>query len=366
MTDTDTNKGLVSIIILNYNGEKFLENCIESIFRETNQDYEVIVVDNDSPDKSGERLSKKYQNCNFILNDQNVGVSEGLNIGIRNAKGKFIVLLNNDLIVAPKWLDYLFEAYQNYGDGLYQPKFLKMNDRSVIDSAGNLINIFGFGFSREKGRKDLLQYNQIEEIGFAAGTCLFCPKEIFDKVGLFDEKLFAYNEDLDLGWRARLLKYRSFYVPKSIVYHYGSAQWKWSGEKFYLLERNRWVVLLSNYEIKTILKLIPSLLIIEIGLILFFIKKRMLIKKLRSYGGILRFSNHIRKRRKSIEKIKTQKDHDIFQSFCCTIETPLEVSETENIDKFNKILKILCKLVGFKNNSDTSEQYLKSKNENDS
>ena len=98
-----TKNGMVSIIILNYNGEKFLENCLESIIRETNQSYEIIVVDNNSPDKSGEKFSKKYQKCNFILNKKNVGVSEGLNIGIRNARGKFVVLLNNDLIVAPKW-----------------------------------------------------------------------------------------------------------------------------------------------------------------------------------------------------------------------------------------------------------------------
>ncbi len=364
MTHIDAKKGLVSIIILNYNGEEFLENCLESIFRETKVNFEVIVVDNDSPDKSGEKFSKKYKTCKFIINKKNVGVSEGLNIGIRNANGEFIVLLNNDLIVAPKWLDYLFDAYDEKGSGLYQPKFLKMRDRSIIDSAGNLINIFGFGFSREKGRKDHLQYNKIEEIGFAAGTCLFCSKEIFDKVGLFDEKLFAYNEDLDLGWRAKLLNYKSYYVPKSIVYHYGSAQWRWSGEKFYLLERNRWVVLLSNYEVKTILKLLPSLLIIEIGLLLFFAKKQMFLKKLRSYGGIIRLSNQIRKRRKSINKIRCVNDCEIFKSFCCTIETPLEVSETESIEKFNKLLKILGKLVGYYKITE-KEQHLKSKKMND-
>ena len=338
--------GLVSIIILNYNGEKYLEDCLESIFRETKRDFEVIVVDNNSPDKSGDKFSKKYQNCKFILNEKNEGVSEGLNVGIKNSNGEYIVLLNNDLIVAPKWLDYLFEAYEKNGSGLYQPKFLKMSDRSIIDSAGNLINIFGFGYSREKGKKDILKYNSIEEIGFAAGTCMFTAKEIFDKVGYFDKKLFAYNEDLDLGWRARLLGYKSFYVPESIVYHHGSAQWKWSGEKFYLLERNRWIVLLSNYNTGTILKLLPSLLILEIALLIFFAKKRMLIKKLRSYGGIIRLNNHITKRKKSLKRVAGFNDQEILKSFSCSIETPLEVSETENIDKFNKLLKNLCKLVG--------------------
>ena len=96
----------------------------------------------------------EYESCKFILNEKNVGVSEGLNIGIKNANGSYIILLNNDLIVAPKWLDYLFQAYREKGEGLYQPKFLKMKDKKIIDSAGNLINIFGFGFSREKGKKD--------------------------------------------------------------------------------------------------------------------------------------------------------------------------------------------------------------------
>jgi len=336
---------LVSIIILNYNGNEFLENCIESIFRETKQKFELIIVDNNSPDKSGEKFSKKYESCKFILNKKNVGVSEGLNIGIRNANGEHIILLNNDLIVAPKWLDYLFEAYKKNGNGLYQPKFLKMKNKKIIDSAGNLINIFGFGYSREKGKEDNLQYNSIEEIGFAAGTCLFCSKEIFDNVGLFDEKFFAYNEDLDLAWRARLLNYRSYYVPKSIVFHHGSAQWKWSGEKFYLLERNRWIVLLSNYNTKTIIKLLPSLIIIELVLLIFFTKKKMLIKKLKSYGGIIKLLNHIKKRKKGIQKIRVVDEKEILDLFSCTIETPLEVSETEGIDKFNKLLKLLCSFI---------------------
>ena len=128
----NSEKELVSIIILNYNGNEFLENCIESIFRETKQKFELIIVDNNSSDKSGEKFSKKYESCKFILNKKNVGVSEGLNIGIRNANGKHIVLLNNDLIVAPKWLDYLFEAYKEKGNALYQPKFLKMKNRNII------------------------------------------------------------------------------------------------------------------------------------------------------------------------------------------------------------------------------------------
>ena len=348
MSSKEIKKPLVSIIILNYNGEQFLKNCIESIVKETNLDFELIVVDNNSPDKSGERLLKKYPEHLFIINDKNLGVSAGLNIGIKNSRGEYIVLLNNDLIVAPYWLEYLFKAVKKYGPGLYQPKFLKMMNNEIIDSTGNLVNIFGFGFSRDKGKKDNLEHNKTENIGFAAGTCLFCPKEIFNKVGLFDEDFFAYNEDLDLGWRARLQNFKSYYVPESIVYHYGSAQWKWSGEKFYLLERNRWLSLLSNYSTKTIIKLFPSLIIIELVLLIFFTKKGLLVKKLRSYGGIIMMYDKIKNKRKIIKKTRIVNDQEVMKSFCCGIEAPIEVSEENNIEKFNKLLKILCQLVGFK------------------
>lgn len=340
-------KNLFSIIILNYNGASFLKDCLDSIISETKQNFEIIVVDNNSPDKSGEKFKKKYPSCKFILNENNVGVSEGLNIGIKNSCGEFVILLNNDLKVAQNWLDSLFDAYKINGIGLYQPKFLKMSNNKIIDSSGNFVNIFGFGFSREKGNKDIGQFKNVEEIGFAAGTCLFCPREIFERVGYFDKKLFAYNEDLDLGWRANLIGFKSFYVPKSIVYHHGSAQWKWGGEKFYLLERNRWIILLSNYNFKTILRLLPSLIIIEIALLVFFAKKKLLLKKLRSYGGIIRMSNHIKKRQSSIKNLRTLSDEQIIRSFCCTIETPLEVSDSKNINQFNKLLKFLCRLSGF-------------------
>ena len=103
-------KDLVSIVILNYNGKEFLENCINSIKSETEKKYEIIVVDNASPDNSGHESAKKYPDCKFILNEKNVGVPEGLNIGIRNSSGEFIILMNNDVKVTQGWLENFFNA----------------------------------------------------------------------------------------------------------------------------------------------------------------------------------------------------------------------------------------------------------------
>ena len=267
-------KNLTSIIILNYNGELFLENCIESIIKNTPEKHEIIIVDNNSPDKSGELFLEKYKKCKFILNKKNVGVPEGLNIGIKNSNGEFIVFLNNDLTVNEKWLTEFFSAYKKFGDALYQPKSLKMKNLEEIDGVGNMINVFGFGFSRGKGEPDIGKYDKnIEEISYASGTCMFLPKRIIDDIGIFDKILFAYHEEVDFGWRARLNGYKSYYVPDSLIHHFGSANWGWSKKKFFLLERNRWIVLLKNYSGKTIIKLLPSLFLIEIVLLGFFIKK---------------------------------------------------------------------------------------------
>ena len=336
-----------SIIILNYNGTNFLEDCIDSIIRETNLPYEIIVVDNNSPDDSGKIFSQKYPDIKFILNKENVGVPEGLNIGIRNATSEFVVLLNNDLIVMPNWLDNFFEAYEKTGDALFQPKSLKFKDPTILDGTGCMINIFGFGFARDKGIPDEGKYNKLEEISYASGTCMFAPKKIFDEIGLFDPNFFAYHEELDLGWRARIFGYASYYVPKTIIHHHGSAHWKWSPQVFYFLERNRWLVLLKNYSMTTLLKLFPSLIIIELFMLGFFISKGLFLKKLKSYVSILRLSNHIRTQRKFINKKRKIDDIQIIHSFCGTLKIPPEASDSKLNEKFTKLLLFLCKMTGY-------------------
>ena len=336
-----------SIIILNYNGTKFLQDCIDSIIRETNSPYEIIVVDNNSPDKSGELFSKKFPEIKFILNKDNVGVPEGLNIGIRNASGDFIVLLNNDLIVMPNWLENFFKAYDKTGDALYQPKSLKFKDPSILDGTGCMINIFGFGFARDKGIKDEGKYTQQEEISYASGTCMFAPKKIFDEIGYFDPTFFAYHEELDLGWRARIFGYRSYYVPKTIIHHHGSAHWKWSPQVFYLLERNRWLVLLKNYSLSTLLKLWPSLIIIELSMLGFFATKGLLLKKIKSYASILGLFGHIIRQRKIIHNKRKIDDIEIMRAFCGTIKIPSEANDSKLNTKFEKLLSSLCKFSGY-------------------
>ena len=224
---------LVSIIIVNYNSGDLILDCVQSILESSYTNLEIILVDNASSDDSHKVCKEKFQSVFLIENKQNLGYCEGNNVGIKNAKGEFVVILNPDTTVEPNWLNELLKAFQDLGDGLYQPKILALSDKKIIATTGNMIHIFGFGFARDRGEIDKNQRSTIEQIGYASGTCLFTSTSVMKKIGLFDPFLFLYHDDLDLGWRAAQMGIKSFYVPKSVIYHAESYLLKWSARKFF-------------------------------------------------------------------------------------------------------------------------------------
>ena len=205
-------KPLISIIILNYNAGDLIFNCINSVFQTKYENYEVILVDNISTDGSHKKCKENFDKIQLIENSKNFGYCEGNNIGIRKAKGEFIVILNPDTIVESNWLDEFLIAYSKFGEGLYQPKILSLYEENILQSTGNMIHLFGFGFAKDKGIKDNNQFNKIEKIGYASGTCLFTSSKVFEKIGLLDPFLFLYHDDLDLGWRGAQLGINSYFV----------------------------------------------------------------------------------------------------------------------------------------------------------
>jgi len=177
---------LVSIIILNFNAGKLLFNCIESLSKLTYQNVELIVVDNNSTDNSQNECKEKFPQIKLIQNIENIGFCEGNNIGIRSAMGEFLILLNPDTRVDKNLLRELLIEYDKKGEGLYQPKLLSMDEPEKINSAGNMIHIFGFGFSRGKGVTDSKQFDENLKINYPSGACLFTSKKIFDDIGILD------------------------------------------------------------------------------------------------------------------------------------------------------------------------------------
>ena len=335
---------LVSIIILNYNAGKLLEECIHSIFQSNHKKYEIILVDNNSKDNSHIECKQKFPLINLIENKENLGYCEGNNVGIRQSKGEYVIILNPDTIVDPNWINELLYGYQKYGDGIYQPKFLTTDNKSVIQSTGNMIQLFGFGYSRSKGEKDKKQFDKIEKIDYASGTCLFTSKKILEKLDLLDSFLFAYHDDLDLCWRASMQGIDSYYVPHSIVFHPSEGfSFKWSNFKFFLLERNRLYCIFTHYSRKTILKFLPSLIVVDIAVSFFYLKNGLFYEKIKASLNILKNLKKINSRYKEIQTKRTIDDKKIISNFKNEVILP-KGTNLKNKVPFNPILRFLSKL----------------------
>lgn len=335
---------LISIVIINYNAGELLCNCIDSIIKSNYTNYEIIIVDNNSTDQSHIKCKENNNQIRLIENKQNLGFCEGNNIGIKLATGEFIVTLNPDTLVKPNWLDELLKAYEKFGDGLYQPKILAF-DNELFESVGNMIQLFGFGYSKGRGIKDTGQYEEPKEIGFASGACLFTKTSVIKKIGLFDPFIFLYLDDLDLGWRAQQLGIKSYYIPNSTILHAGSYNFKWSAQKFFWLERNRHYCLLTHYSRKTLYKILPSIILIEIMMLMFYISKGFLKMKLKAYADIIKNLNHIQKKYHELENKKLISDSELVKTFPDEIFIPVEISNNTTSRIFNKTILNLSRIV---------------------
>lgn len=335
-------KPLVSIIILNYNAGQLLIECVDSILKTDYPNLEIIVVDNASKDQSHQNCKKKFPSIILVENKENLGYCEGNNVGIRIANGEYIVILNPDTLAEPDWLTKLVTAYEKYGVGLYQPKFLTTTDHSILMSTGNMIQIFAFGYSRGKGKRDDGQYDHVESIGYASGTCLFTSSKVLRELGMFDPFLFAYHDDLDVGWRAAMLGIKSYYVPDSVIYHPPEGfSFKWSPLKYYLLERNRYYCLLTHYSRSTFYKMLPTLILVEIAVFIFYLKKGMIRSKLKASFDIIKNRKKINKRYYEIQAQRKLSDKEVIDGFSDDLAVPKEVANKKSNVMFNEFIRRL-------------------------
>ena len=342
--ETKNERPLVSIIILNYNAGKLLEECVSSIYQSNYKNFEIILVDNDSKDNSHFECKKKFPLINLITNKENLGYCEGNNVGIRVANGEFVIILNPDTIVETNWINELLRGYKKFGDGIYQPKFLTIDNESILQSTGNMIQLFGFGYSRNKGDIDENQFNNGEIINYASGTCLFTTKQIFTKLQFFDSFLFAYHDDLDLCWRASMQGIQSYYIPTSIVFHPSEGfSFKWSNFKFFLLERNRLYCLFTHYSHSTILKFLPSLIMVDIAVSFFYLKNGLFSEKIKASLNILKNLRTIQARYNLIQENRTVNDREIISHFKNEVILP-KGTNIKNKIPFNSILGALSKI----------------------
>jgi hypothetical protein len=209
---------MISVVVLNYNGKRYLDDCLSSLAAQTFRDFEVIVVDNASKDGSVEHIKSNFSWVRLVINKENLGFAGGTNSGIRAAVGELIFTFNNDARADRRLLEYLHKPMADSKVGVCAAKMLLADGR--INSTGICLSRSGAAWDRGMFEPDTGQYDAEEEVfGACAGAALY-RKEMLDEIGLFDEDFFLYMEDVDLAFRARLAGWKCIYVPEAKVYHH--------------------------------------------------------------------------------------------------------------------------------------------------
>ena len=255
----------VSVIIPNWNGKELLGPCLDSLYRQEFDDFETIVVDNGSNDGSVSLVEKNFPQITIIRFKENRGFSVAANAGIAASDSPYIGLLNNDTEVDPLWLKELVAALDaDPSAGSAASKILFFSDPKTVNSAGDEFSFFGVPYQRRLAQGDGDLFNERQYVFSACGAAALYRRELFQKVGLFDEAFFAYQEDVDLGFRAQLLGYRCLFVPRAIVYHKSRmTSSRVTGLRFYLNQRNKYFVLIKNLPAKLLILCLPLILLFE-------------------------------------------------------------------------------------------------------
>lgn len=258
----------VTIVIPNYNGKHFMEPCLDSLSRQTYKNFHILVVDNASSDGSNEYMEENYPDIELIKLKKNYGFSKAVNVGIQHSKTPYVILLNNDTTVDAHYVEEMVKAIEKSSRIFsVSSKMIQMYHPELIDSAGDLYTLFGWGVCRGCGRP-ITNYTDYDEIFTACAGAAIYRRSVFDKIGYFDENHFAYLEDIDIGYRARIYGYRNMYCPTALVYHVGSGTSgsKYNAFKVKLAARNN---LYLNYKNMPVLQLIINFLPLAMG---YFVK----------------------------------------------------------------------------------------------
>jgi GT2 family glycosyltransferase len=245
----------VSVVIINFNGRKYLEQFLPSLLLTTYPGMELIVADNASSDDSLGFLRDHYPHIRVIQLKRNHGYAGGYNEALKLVKSDYYVLLNSDVQVTPGWMEPIIELMEkDQSIGACQPKILSFERKDQFEysgGAGGWLDCLGYPFARGRifdiCEVDKGQYNDTQSIFWASGAALFIRSDLFHRVKGFDTYFFAHMEEIDLCWRLQLLGFGIYVCPASEVYHIGGGTLpKGNERKVFLNFRNNMIMLAKN------------------------------------------------------------------------------------------------------------------------
>ncbi len=309
----------VAVVVVTFNARPFVDACFGSLARARLGGAEVIAVDNASTDGTAARIRALFSWVTVVEAGANLGFAGGNDLGIRRALDaacEWVFLLNPDTEVEPGFLEEaLAVATADPGAGAVQSLLLLDPERDRINTAGNEIHFLGFGYCGLYRAPRAEEPAVPREIAFASGAASLWRAATLREIGLFDEALFLYHEDLDLGWRLRLAGWRALVAPRSVVFH--KYEFSRNTEKYFLIERNRYLVLGKNLSARSILVLLPFLAAGELGLLLVAALSGWLPAKLRADAAVLSPSalRRLRAARREVQRTRRVTDREVMRVF---------------------------------------------------
>ena len=253
----------VTVVVPNWNGQRFLDTCLSSLRHQIYRDFEIVLVDNGSSDDSVAFVEENFPEVRIVRLPENGGFTAAVNAGIMASEAEHVVLLNNDTEVDPFWLEALMHAADSRPEvGLFASKLVDFADRRVLDGAGDALRKSGLPYRVGHGEIDRGQFDEEALVFGACAAAALYRRHLFGEIGLFDEDFFSNCEDGDVSFRAQLAGYRCLYVPGSVVYHIGSASTggKRSATNTRLGTQNGINLLVKNLPTSLVWRLLPSVM----------------------------------------------------------------------------------------------------------
>jgi GT2 family glycosyltransferase len=304
-----------SVVIINYNGLRFLADLLESLERQTLSPFHTLLIDNASSDQSITYVRNHFSWVEVLAQNHNLGFARAGNVGMAHLRSEFVALLNTDMKVEPSWLEELVKpALGNPEVAAVASKLRLYSNPTRLNGVGGAMNYLGYTWDRGMFELDEGQYDQPAEVLFAsAGAGLF-RRSIFLDTGGFDERFFMYHEDVDFGWRLWLLGFRVITAPRAVAYHhFGGSTRQEQGLAWRELigERNNIRALLKNYEPGNLARALR-------GLVRLRQNRRRKLAQLRNFAWNLRYLAETLAYRREVQSRRARKDaaiqHLIVQS----------------------------------------------------
>lgn len=313
---------LVSVLIVNYNGKKWLKGCLDGLLKQSYKSIEIILVDNGSKDGSIELVKKEYPKVRLVESKDNLGFAGGNNLAYQYAKGEVILLLNNDTVIEKDFIQNFIKGFAEIPKaGILQSKIVLMHPENTVDTCGSYLTNSTFLYHYGNGKRaDLPQYNNPFRVFTVKGAAMLIKRELIRKIGLFDNDFWCYYEETDFCHRAWLLGYQSWYWPYASVLHgAGGTSLRFPNEfiQFHNF-KNKLLSMLKNLEGMNLFGFIPLFILLNIGLSFVWVLQGRIKHAFSLYQAIwwniTHFSQTLKKR-KDIQAGRKISDKTLF-SMC--------------------------------------------------